>query len=443
MWKNWLQRLSGKKMTTVDDAPMSEPATLSPAPDWQQLVCSKDGYSREAGLRAIMSDHSSERLVAIIERLNDWVPEVRETARSAFDNYLMPQHASTLIAHLPAILALEKCGRADHHATIKKLELLLAMPECVPQSAVAFRVSRGSCARLLFKVLAQSKPESDLETFVLSSLRHPDFSVRRSAFDKAMEFPKMAEQAITLGLSSNSSILRTQAFLQAIRLKKDCTHLIKDFLTAPTSATRSTALWAAQQHGIDPLQVLRVQLTGEIPTTRARWLGVLGLVQILGQRIPQEWLESALAHNTRAVRSLVLKIEGTDRPALLICAVADRSRNVFLAGVQGLRPQPWHLIAMAFTQQLEALWSRLPPSRRQALLELMPKWTQAGFLLQQLQRSPDDPASLEQIRTWADAQPFSISDRDTSKDERDRIIEQLTRLETKHALPARCITRLI
>ncbi|AWM92908.1 hypothetical protein DJ564_19970 [Pseudomonas sp. 31-12] len=153
-------------------------------------------------------------------------------------------------------------------------------------------------------------------------------------------------------------------------------------------------------------------------------------------------MRAALSQNSGAVRSLVLILEGEDRPALLIAAIADPSRPVFEAGVHGLRPQPWSIVESAFTHQLETLWVTLSPSRRQALLELMPKWTQAGFLLYQLHRSPYEPSSLEQIREWVDAQPYSITDRETPKRECDRIIEQLSALETDRRLPAGSIARL-
>ncbi|PMY41227.1 hypothetical protein RBU55_11740 [Pseudomonas chlororaphis subsp. aurantiaca] len=443
MWKNWLQRITGKTLASARTTLPPDPVETSPTRDWQSLVTSWDGFDREAGLRLLRSSQSTERLAAIIVRLNDWVPQVREVARDAFEDYLTPRYAAALIAQLFAILALEHRRREDHGVTLNKLEALLATPECLAQSTAAFEASRGSCARLLFRVLARTKVEDELEAFLITSLHHVDFSVRRLALGKAMELPQAsAQKAIAFGLSSNSSILRRLSFLEAIRSQTCHTQLIKDFLTDPSPATRSTALWAAKQHGVDPSQVLQVRLAGEIPSTKAQWLGVLGLAKHLGVRIPQGWLEAALVQNNSAVRSLVLDIEGGSRHALLIAAIADPSRSVFEAGVQGLRPQPWNIIESSFTHQIEALWITLSPSRRQTLLELMPKWTQAGFLLQQLHRSPAEPSSLELIRVWVNAQPYSITDRETSKNECDRIIEQLTVLETDRALPAGSIARL-
>jgi len=447
MWKVLLQRLTGKTSTTektersVD--PVDPPEVL-PAHDWKWLVTSWDGFTREAGLRQIRSSQSIERLASIIVRLNDWVPQVRAAARDAFADYLTPEYGPWLIAKTPAILALEQRRREDHGATIQKLEALLATPECLAQTTAAFETSRGACTRLFFRVLAQTKRADELEAFLVASLHHADFSVRRAALGRAMALPlESAQKAIAYGLASNSSILRRLSFLQAIELQTDRTRLIEDFLTDPSSAARSTALWAARKYGVDPLQVLQAQLAGEIPATKARWLGVLGLAQSLGMAIPQGWMNAALSQNSGEVRSLVLSLEGEGRPDLLIAAIADPSRPVFEAGVRGLRPQPWKVIESAFSAQLKTLWPALTASRRQALLELMPKWTQAGYLLQQLSRTPAEPSVLEQLRAWVYGQTYSITDRETSESERARIVAKLTALEKDGALPTGSVARLI
>ncbi len=414
-----------------------------PTRNWQSLVSSWDGFDREAGLRAIRSEQTSERLSAIIVRLNDWVPQVREAARLALDDYLTPSYTTWLIAQLPAIVALEKRKRENHRITLDKLEALLATPECLPLCAPALHASHGQCARLLFRVLAQSMTDEEREPFLIMSLHHPDFSVRRLALARAMELPQAAAQrAVAFGLASNSSILRRLSFLETLRIPAGRTRLIEDFLTDPSPATRSTALWAAKKYGVEPAHVLQAHLRGKTPDTKAQWLGVLGLAQDLNMPTTESWLAAAQEQKSGAVRSLVLDIEGGDRPARLIAAITDPSKSVFEAGVTGLRSQPWSVIASAFTRQLEDLWANLTSARRLALLELMPKWTQAGFLLQQLQSAPAEPTSLEQIRLWADAQVYAITDRETPKNQRDQIIEQLIALEANQALPAGAISRI-
>ncbi|WP_248732106.1 hypothetical protein [Pseudomonas sp. MWU13-2517] len=415
----------------------------APTRSWNSLVSSWDGFDREAGLQAIRSEQTSERLSAIIVRLNDWVPQVREAAKIAFGDYLTPRYATWLIAQLPALLALEMRKRENHRVTLDNLQALLATPECLPLCAPALPTSRGQCARLLFRVLAQSMTDDEREPFLIMSLHHPDFSVCRAALGGAMELPEdAAKRAVAFGLASNSAILRRLSFLEAVRIPSGRTRLIEDFLTDPSPANRSTALWAAKKYGVDPLHVLQTRLRGKTPDTKAQWLSILGLAKDLNMPVPEDWLAAALEQKSGAVRSLVLNIEGGDRPARLICTIADPSKSVFETGVTGLRSHPWSVIASAFTLQLEVLWASLTSDRRLALLGLMPKWTQAGFLLQQLQSTPAEPSSLEPIRRWADAQVYAITDRDTPKNERDPIIERLMALEAGGAFPAGTISRL-
>ena len=240
MWKVLLQRLTGKTSTTaktersVDPVDPVDPPEVLPVRDWKWLVMSWDGFHREAGLRQIRSSQSTERLASIIVRLNDWVPQVRAAARDAFADYLTPEYGPWLIAKTPAILALEQRRREDHGVTIQKLEALLATPECLAQTTAAFETSRGACTRLFFRVLAQTKRADELEAFLVASLHHADFSVRRAALGRAMALPlESAQKAIAYGLASNSSILRRLSFLQAIELQTDRTRLIRRLSDRP------------------------------------------------------------------------------------------------------------------------------------------------------------------------------------------------------------------
>jgi len=444
MWTDWLKGLIGKSPESANNARPTGQAQASPPSEWQSLVRCWNGYNREAGLKAIRSSRSPQRLEAIIERLNDWVPEVRAAASVAFEDYLIPQHADWLLAQLPAVLALENRRRANHGPTISRLEAVLAKSDYLNQCEEIFWLSRGACARLLFNVLTQHKVESALEAFLISALHHLDFGVRRMALSKAMELPETsAQKAIAFGLTSASGILRTQSFHMAIRFPEGRTNLITHALTDPSPSVRSAALWAAKQHGVDPSQILQDRLTGQIPTKKVYWLGVLGLAQRLGARLPESWLTAGMNQSSGAVRSLILAIAGSDKPHLLFAAIGDPSRDVFEIVAKGLRELPWNAIEHELTDRLEAAWERLSLSRSHAFLKLMPRWAQAGFLLQRLHQNANEAYWLEQIRWWVNTQPNVVADPATSKDERQRIIQQLTELETARALPVGSVGRLI
>lgn len=83
------------------------------------------GYIRQAAIaRAVKLGHP-EFLPALAARLNDWVPQVRDAARSALITLLpmMPQDAVLTI--LPALAGLHNAGRHDHAAWLETFERVL------------------------------------------------------------------------------------------------------------------------------------------------------------------------------------------------------------------------------------------------------------------------------------------------------------------------------
>ncbi|WP_338523696.1 hypothetical protein NUH87_28905 [Pseudomonas batumici] len=447
MWKFWLKGLTRNHQEPIVAEPVVPlPPEQEPplqTKDWQVLVKSCAGFDREAGLKAIRSSQSTMRLAAILERLNDWVPQVRVAAVEALDDYLTPQHAESLIAQMPAIMALGNRKRADHTATIKKVETTLAMKECLAHCNEAFWVSRGVSARFLFKVLIQTKGENDLTPFLGETMGHPDLVARQMAIAKTQELAEEpAQRVIALGLSNASGILRTQSFRAAMRFQEGRLRLIEQFLVDPSSSARSAALWAASQHGVDPSRILLERLAGDMPISKAQWLGVLGLAQNLSVRVPEQWVRPGINQRSGAVRALVLAIEGNHRPEMIVAALHDPSQAVFDVAIKGAHLLVWRDIQSDLTSRLEREWETLQPSRRRALHRLMPKWAQVQFLLEQFQKRSNASYWLEQIRLWID-EHYMIFDRLTPKSEREQTIQHLTELEATNVLPTGSLARLI
>ncbi len=447
MWKFWLKGLTRNRQDAVVAKPNvplpSEQAPPLPTTDWQVLVSSCDGFRRESGLQAIRSSQSTIRLAAILERLNDWVPQVRVAAVVALDDYLTPQHAESLIAQMPAIMALGNRKRADHTPTIRKLETALAMKECLAHCNEAFWASRGASARFLFNVLIQTKVEDDLTLFLVETMRHPDLAARQMAIAKTQDLAEgPAQRVIAIGLNNASGILRTQAFRAAMRFQDGRIRLIELFLTDPSPAARSAALWAASQHGVDPSQILLERLAGDMPISKAQWLGVLGLAQNLSVRVPEQWVRPGINQRCGAVRSLVLAIEGSHRPELLVAGLNDPSQCVFDVAVKGAHLLVWRDIQDELTSRLEREWETLQPARRRALHRVMPTWGQVQFLLVQFQKQANASYWLEQIRLWIEAH-YMIFDPITPKSERQQTIQHLTELEATSTLPVGSLARLV
>ncbi|MYM24634.1 hypothetical protein GTP46_18520 [Duganella sp. FT135W] len=108
-------------------------------------------YMREVVLKRIVELALPELLPVVVERLNDWVPQVQRAARTALMTLLPFLPASQLLAAMPMILRWHSAGRADYAGWLEKFELTLirAGTVCQPGARIA-RQFLPFCSRLHF-----------------------------------------------------------------------------------------------------------------------------------------------------------------------------------------------------------------------------------------------------------------------------------------------------
>ena len=110
--KDWLDRLRNKPVTEPTWAEYRRNEALellanaNGSGTWIELSTHYNGFVREVAVRALSRDCSPQALVALIERLNDWVPQIRDLALSGLNNYLNPAQAPALLYALESIMAL-------------------------------------------------------------------------------------------------------------------------------------------------------------------------------------------------------------------------------------------------------------------------------------------------------------------------------------------------
>lgn len=451
MWKDWLKRLTRKAPTPAIEIvippvpplpPPVEPVLEPERRGWRVLCNSWSGHDREAGLKLLRASPSTGALGAILDRLNDWVPQVRQAANEALADYLNPEHADALIAQMPKFLALVERKRADHLPTLKRLEAVLAMEACRARCDEAYWLSRGASARFYFNVLVQTDHAVEQADFLARTMRHPDLAARQMAVAKTLELPDgPAQTVLMLGLENASGVLRTRAFHASLRFEDGRAALIRRCLMDPSPAVRSLALWAAKKYDVDVAKVLHERLAADIPGSKAQWLGALGLAMSLEVRMPAHWVGVGLSHGSGFVRAQTLALEGPHQPDLLLGALDDPSRTVFDVVIRGVDQMSWQAISAVISPKLELEWHTLPPTRRQGIHRVMPKWEQVRFLLDQLQKNTDWDYWLDQLQQWVALQ-YRVVDWATPKTERLAIIERLRDLEGVGALQAGSVSRI-
>jgi len=161
-----------------------------------------DGYKRESAARRLGLLGDPTAIPKLIVRVNDWVPQVRDTAREALLRLLVPENAFVFAENLPQIYHLEHCGRDNHEEIIQRVIDFLVLPENKQVLQNAVLSEKPKVARAAVNLLLQHFSE-DMEKTVLNCLQHPDVMVRSIAADQFRHFsqnnlPSVLEIAINI-----------------------------------------------------------------------------------------------------------------------------------------------------------------------------------------------------------------------------------------------------
>jgi hypothetical protein len=136
------------------------------------------GFEREMALRRMLGVHDRAVLLAVIERLNDWVPEVRKAAAGVYQSFLDEARVEELLACIDSLCRLQDKRRADHGALLRKTFDLVLEGRHEAQFVVGFHQIRGKTARALLAEMLDRKPAG----WAIDMARnHTDPSVRAMA----------------------------------------------------------------------------------------------------------------------------------------------------------------------------------------------------------------------------------------------------------------------
>ncbi|MGZ0700708.1 HEAT repeat domain-containing protein [Pseudomonas sp. L5B5] len=409
---------------------------------WLELSRFGNGFVRQAAVRGLAAHPSASALAALLERLNDWVPQVRQEAAAAVEAYWAPEHAGLLLQTLAPLLALAGKQRADHGATLERATAVLQLAQVRDQVQGAFGRCRGKAARFVFELLL--KGVEDRPALLALALRHPEVSVRQMAVDACAQLP--GEQAVPLleeVMRSCGASVRVKALRLLLPLLADPREYLRQALLDPSGALRCLAHWAAPRHGLDPLDVLLARLQQPAPGNKRQWLGLLGLVRELQEPRADAMLQQALASPAPSVRLLALQALGERGLAQQLVALDDSSDKVFECALSLLRQQPWAVFDEALEQRLDQHWHELPKARRWALLALKPGWRQLEYLLWRLGQGGSEAAYWREILVrWCDGR-YGLFDPITPKPLREAIVQRLQAMEAAGELPAGSVKRLL
>jgi HEAT repeat protein len=397
---------------------------------WADVSNHSNGFVREVAVRELCRQPSAGALVVLIERLNDWVPQVRDLAAAGLHHYLSPAHTQAWLSALEPLMALAAQRRVDHSQTLSTIRAMLQSAECRDEVYADFLNRRGKSARYLFTLLLEN-PEN-CETLLRSALAHRELTVRLMAVSASGTLP--ADQSLPLlidAMSYPGGKIRVHVLYALLPLLADPKPVLREALLDVSPAVRNLALWAAPRNDVDAHAVLAERLSQPLPTSKQHWLGVIGLTCELDSTLPEHWHATALRSAFVTVRQAAARLLRDEQVPALLEALDDPSDKVFSVVVAQLDKVPWSLLIHGLTAKLDQNWHELPLTRRNAIFLLLPTWQQIGYLLGRLDTGHAGQTYwIGQIEWWCDRQYLAV-DPVTPKAEREATREKLRALTAK------------
>lgn len=434
--QDWLTRLARKQtqLSAYENYRRNEAleilAHFGNTGTWADVSNHSNGFVREVAVRELCRQPSAEALAVLIERLNDWVAQVRDLAAAGLQHYLSPAHTQAWLSALEPLMALAAQRRVDHSQTLSKVRAMLQSAECRDEVYADFLNRQGKAARYLFMLL-QENPE-DRETLLRSALAHRELTVRLMAVSACAMLP--AAQSLPLLLEAMSrpgARIRVRVLYALLPLLADPKPVLREALLDVSPAVRNLALWAAPRNDVDAHAVLAERLSQPLPTAKQHWLGVIGLTTELADTLPEHWHARALRSAFVTVRQAAARLLRDDQLPELFAALDDPSDKVFSVVIAQLEKVAWSLLIRGLIAKLDRDWHELPLTRRSAIFQLLPTWQQISYLLGRLDTGHAGQTYwIGQIEGWCDRQYLAV-DPVTPKAERETLREKIRELTAK------------
>jgi hypothetical protein len=434
--QDWLARLAQKQgqPSTYEDYRRNEAleilTRLGNTGTWADVSNDYNGFVREVAVRELCRQPSAEALLVLIERLNDWVPQVRDLAAAGLQHYLSPAHTQAWLSALEPLMALAAQRRVDHSQTLSTVRALLQSAECRDEVYADFLHRQGKTARYLFTLLLEN-PENP-ETLLRSALAHRELTVRLMAVPASAMLPAAQRLPLLLeAMSHPGAKIRALVLYELLPLVADPKPVLREALLDVSPAVRNLALWAAPRNDVDAHTVLAERLSQPLPTSKQHWLGVLGLTSELADTLPEHWHARALRSAFVTVRQAATRLLRDDQLPELFAALDDPSDKVFSVVIARLDKVSWPLLIRGVTAKLDQDWHELPLAQRSAIFQLLPTWQQIGYLLGRLDTGHAGQTYwIGQIEGWCDRQ-YLAADPVTPKAEREAMREKIRELTAK------------
>ena len=292
-----------------------------------------DGHVREAALKRAAELRSPDLLPCIVDRLNDWVPQVRRRAAGLVLDWLPMLSADAALRLLGAVQHLRAAGRADHSAWLRAFELAVVAHVGADRLAAEIAGPNTVTARTCFRLLEEHGLADAATRVRLGLLNGTDIVLAHKAAEALVRLdPGDRETLGRFALRSHFGMVRASA-LRSLLSDGTETHraLAIDMLADPNSWVRLVANSWLERHGIDSAPVFVARLQAPESSITVLRACLMGLAET-GKREHVDLVQRMTAHPSARVRlhafSAWRQLAPADKDDIARRVLADESRRV-------------------------------------------------------------------------------------------------------------------
>ena len=330
--------------------------------DLLMLSSHHSGYKRENAVRRLGMLGNPVAIAYLIERANDWVPQVRAAALDALSKLLKADNASALVAALPALMHLQTCGRDDHSGLLQAVQDFLLREENLHHLVVTLQMPDVRVARIAFRLLVERQRLSAAE-LVARGLWHPDVVVRSIVIDLLRELEaKYFAVVVEKALCDPHMPVRREALQQLLARDVEAgLRIARKMLFDPSASVREVAVHRLLNAGEPVEQIYANALTGNrdrvAVVTCVLWSWAYLNNRSRSARAVQ-MLDAEFPTVRRAALQTIVRLLGEDAGPYLEAALADQSPAVCKEAARLIirsdhRPDAERLVAIA---RASGLW---------------------------------------------------------------------------------------
>jgi hypothetical protein len=299
------------------------------------LARSHDGFVRQAAVEALGLSGHGPALPVLLERVNDWVPQVRRAARKAVEAFLVDEQLGCWAEALGSFVALRRAARADHSQLLARVDAFLGTPASLKQLKRLQATMPLVASRYVFILELQQAVDEAARIAVLEEAVRAGDVVAATQAVTAIETVQDVASRLQLAMAACSSGF---APVRAAGLRR----LLAS--PSPEAATQALAMCWDRSATVRALAVTGLTLGGGQLTDAARrtlqedgsaWARVAAL-DLLCQLVPAEALtlcrqvagDPSVPVRCAAYARQFALLNGEERDALVCVALRDASPKV-------------------------------------------------------------------------------------------------------------------